>query len=104
MVYNILVDVVVRATLELVYGPQEARHGMGWAAGKQNLIFYADNGSIVGKNKIWVQEALTVSVSMFLRMGLEKNQEKTKKLVWTLRYIWEDWSETDHKRKDTRDG
>ena len=52
MIFNIGVDVVVRATLEVVCGPQEARHGMGWAAGERNLIFYADNGRIGGRYHI----------------------------------------------------
>ena len=29
MLFNIVVEAVVRATLEVVCGPQEARHGMG---------------------------------------------------------------------------
>ena len=33
MIFNIVVDAVLRETLEVVCRPQEARHGMGWAAG-----------------------------------------------------------------------
>ena len=32
MIFNIVVDAVLRAVLEVVCGPQEARHRMGWAA------------------------------------------------------------------------
>ena len=46
MIFNSVVDAVLRAVLEVVCGPQEARHGMGWAAGEQNLMFYADDGRI----------------------------------------------------------
>ena len=69
MIFNIVVDVVVRATLEVVCGPQEARHGMGWAAGDHNLIFYVGNRSIGGRDHIWVQDALTFSVAMFQKDG-----------------------------------
>ena len=32
IIFNIVVDSVARATLEAVYGPQKARHGMDWVA------------------------------------------------------------------------
>ena len=80
-IFNIVVDTVVRSTLEIVCGPQEARHGMGWAVGELNLIFYADDGRSGGRDHIWIQDALNVSVAMFRRMGLETNLEKTKALV-----------------------
>ena len=52
MILNIVVDAVVREMLEIVCIPQEARHGMGWAAGECNLIFYADDGRISGRDHI----------------------------------------------------
>ena len=51
--------------MEVVYGPQEAHHGMGWGEGERNLIFYVDYGRIGRSDRIWVQYALTVSVAMF---------------------------------------
>ena len=33
MIFNIVVDAVVRLVLDMVCGPQEAQHGMGWVAG-----------------------------------------------------------------------
>ena len=38
---------------------------MGWAAGEHNLIFYVDDRRIGGRDHIWVQDALTVSVAIF---------------------------------------
>ena len=38
---------------------------MGWEAGKRNLIFYVDDRSIGGRDHIWVQDALAVSVTVF---------------------------------------
>ena len=38
---------------------------MGWATGDLNLIFYVDGGSIGGRDHIWVQDALALSVAMF---------------------------------------
>ena len=71
MIFNIMVDAVTRATLEVVYGPQEARHGIGWAAGGRNLIFYTDDKRIWGRDHIRVQDSLTVSVSMLRWLGME---------------------------------
>ena len=39
MVFNIVVDVVLRSVLDVVFGPQEAQHGLGWVAGDHSLIF-----------------------------------------------------------------
>ena len=102
--FNIVVGAVVRATLEVVCGPQESRYGMGWAAGKRNLIFYADVRRIGGRDHIWVQDDLTVSVEMFRRMGLETKMENTKALVCTPGYIWGKWSEAAYKRRAIGEG
>ena len=48
IIFNIVVDAVVRAVLEVVCGTQEARNGMGWTAGERNLVFYTDGGQILG--------------------------------------------------------
>ena len=59
VIFNSVVDVVVRAVLEVVCAPQEAQHGMGWVAGERNLVFYVDAGWISGRYHIQVQYALT---------------------------------------------
>ena len=91
MIFNIVVDAVVREVLEEVCSPQEVQNGMGWAAGERNLVFYVDDGRIVGQYHEWVQDALTMTVAMFLRMGLETNLEKTKAMVCTPGLIWVKW-------------
>ena len=68
-----MVDVVVLEVIDVVCVPQEAKHGVGWATGERNVIFYADNVRILGQDHKWVQDALSVTVEMFWRMGLEKN-------------------------------
>ena len=47
------------------------------------MVFYADDGQIEGQDHIWVQDALTVTVVMFIRAGLYTNLEKTKSMVCT---------------------
>ena len=56
-----------------VFGLHEAQHGLRWAVGERNLVFYADDGWIAGWDHIWVQDALTVKLVMFRRVGLETN-------------------------------
>ena len=46
MIFNIVVDVVVREVLDVVYQPQESKHGLGLAAGERNVIFYVNDGRI----------------------------------------------------------
>ena len=76
---------------------------MVWAAGERNLVFYADDRRVVGRDHIWAQDALMVAVVMFRRVGLETNLEKTKALVCTPRYIWGKWSKSLYKRKATEE-
>ena len=52
MISNTVVDAVLRALLEVVYGPQEGRHSIGWAEGYQNLVFFKDGGRIAGRDHI----------------------------------------------------
>ena len=59
---------MVRAVLDEVCGTQEAQHGSGWAAGERNVIFYADDGRIAGRDHKWVHYVLTVTVAMFCSM------------------------------------
>ena len=44
--FNIIVDAVVRATLQEIYVPQEAQHGLGWLEGEHIICFYEDDGLI----------------------------------------------------------
>ena len=50
MIFNNVVDVVVRAVLDVFCSPQEDQNCMGWASGERNLVFYADDGRIVGRD------------------------------------------------------
>ena len=51
MIFNIVVDAVVRATLEVVFDLQEARHGMGWGRQRASVPEYftrMTGGLVVG--------------------------------------------------------
>ena len=48
--------------------------------GARNIVFYVDEGRIAGRYHKWVQDAMTVTVAMFRRMGIEKTL--TKPRLW----------------------
>ena len=52
IIFNILVDTVVRVIILEVCGPQEAHHRFGCAAGEHNIVFYVGGGCIEGSNPI----------------------------------------------------
>ena len=91
MVFNIMVDAVVREVCYSVCRPQKAQHGLYWAAGERNLVFYANDGRIVRQDHEWVQDELMVTVAMFCRMGLETNLDKTNSMVCTSRLVCGEW-------------
>ena len=71
----------MRVVLEVVFGPLEAMQGMGWSAGERKMVFYADDRRIAGRDQIWVQDTLVVTVAIFRKVGLDTNPEKTKALL-----------------------
>ena len=87
--FNIIVDAVVRATLQEIYGPKEAQHGFGFSEKEHNICFYTDDGQIAGQDPIWVQAVLTTMVRIFERVGLQTNLDKTKAMICRPRFIWE---------------
>ena len=104
MIFKSVVDTIVRAVLEIVYEPQEARHGMSWATGEKNLVFYAGDRRISGRDHIWVKVSLMGIVEMLRRVVIDTNLEKTKALVCTPGYIWGKWREEVYKRRATGEG
>ena len=77
---------------------------MGWEAGERNLVFCLDDGRIAGRYHEWVQDALTVTVSTFRRIGLYTNLDKTKAMMCTPGFIWGEWEEWDYKRQALVEG
>ena len=77
-IFNIVVDVLVRAVLLEVCGTQEAHHGFGWSVGEHIYFKYSDDGQIAGSNPIWLQTTLTSMVRIFEKVGFQKNLSKIK--------------------------
>ena len=96
-----LVDAVVRVVLLEVCGPQEAHHRFGWAAGKHNIVLYADNGRIAGHNSIWVHTILTLVLRMFESLVPLTNFGKTKTMICITGFIWVQQGKASYKRRAT---
>ena len=73
MIFNVVMDVVVREVLKVVCGPYEAQHRMGLAAVERILVLCVDDGQIVGRDYIWVQDSLT----LFFQIS-QKNHPHTR--------------------------
>ena len=69
-IFNIVIDAVVRSNFLEIYFAQEAHHGLWLAVGEQDIVFYAEDDRISGRNHIWVQGMLFTLVWMFERFGL----------------------------------
>ena len=104
VIFNIFVGVLVQAVLAEVFGPQEAHHGLGWAAGERNLVFYADNVRIAEWHHTWFQDALKVTVAILGTAGLDTILENTKAMVCTPGFIWVKWSKEAYKSRATVEG
>ena len=102
--FNIVVNAVVHTELQEVCGSQEALPRMGWAAGDQDIMFYADYGRFIGRNPIWVQGTLPTLVRMFGWVGLCTKLGKTKSMTCTPRLIWGQLGKGVYKRRATNEG
>ena len=87
MIFNIMVNAVIRAFLDVLCGPQDPEDGLVWAARERDVIFYAEYCRIAGWDHEWFQDSLSVTVAMFWRMVLETNLNKSKTMVCTPGYI-----------------
>ena len=87
------------------YAASRKRSTSGDGRRGQGLLFFnADDGRIGGRDHKWVQDALTVTVAMFRRMGLGTNLENTKAMVCTPGFIWGKVGDLAYKRRSTGEG
>ena len=78
----------MRDNLLEICSNQEAHNGLGWAVGEKEIVFYDNNGRMMGRNHIWVQGTLMTLVWIFDQVGIYTNLGKTKSMVCTPGFIW----------------
>ena len=66
-----------------------------------NMTVYANGGRIAGQYHEWVQDALSVTVAIYRKMGLETNLNIIKAMVFTPGLIWGKWGEQAYTRRAT---
>jgi Reverse transcriptase (RNA-dependent DNA polymerase) len=69
ILFNILIDAIVRETKRI--------HGHH----ASNIIFYADDGLITGTDPVQLQNYLNTMTTLFLKVGLQINSDKTKIMI-----------------------
>ena len=104
IIYNIVLGDLVKEVLDVICSQQEAHHGMVWADGEINLVFYADCVRIAGRYHEGVQYALVVAVGMLRMMVIDSNLEKTNTMIRTYGFIWGTWREVAYKQRATGEG
>ena len=81
MLFNILVDAVVREWLFQVLGEEAARHGYGNAVAYFLSLFYVDDAIIADRDPDRLQASAQLLADLFARVGLGTNTVKTKAMT-----------------------
>ena len=81
LIFNIMVDAIVREWLRQVLGAEAARYGCGKATCTLMAIFYADDAMLASRDPEQLQAALDIIVGQFEHVGLRTNTTKTKKVM-----------------------
>jgi len=82
-----------------------ATNGLKGATVRDLLVaFYADNGIIAAPNHQWLQDVLNVLVTLFRKVGLETNVDKTKIMICHPSFIRTHLSDEACKKRLTGEG
>ena len=103
--FNMQIDNVIRHWLTLVIeDPTVGSDGLGLTVAERLVLFYADDGLLSARESGWLQQALDVLVSLFWRIGLSANADKTKTMTCFPGHICTGLSEEAHTRMMTGEG
>jgi hypothetical protein len=78
LMFNVCVDCVVREWLQQVLGDDVARDGVGELVRDQCIAFFVDDGLVAARCPVWLQASFDILISLFERIGLMANADKTK--------------------------
>ena len=77
---------------------------MGLAVGEQDIVFYADDDSITGRNTIWVQGTMTSLIQVFERVEIDMNLGKTNPMTCISSFIWGEMGKKAYMRRSIGEG
>jgi hypothetical protein len=81
LMFNVCVDCVVREWLRQVLGEGVSRDGVGDLVRDQCIAFFVDNGLVAARCPEWLQTSFNILITLFERIGLRTNAEKTKVMM-----------------------
>ena len=81
-IFNVVVDAVVRHWVEAIVEGAEEWGERDKEGRHQADLFYADDGMVALSQPRWLQGAFDTLVSLFDRVGLQKNAGKTVGMVY----------------------
>ena len=76
-----VVDAVVRHWVTMALDEAEKRGKRGYEGRHQVALFYTDDVMVASSNPCWLQWAFNALVSLFERVGLQKNVGKRVSMV-----------------------
>jgi Reverse transcriptase (RNA-dependent DNA polymerase) len=104
LIFNIIVDSIVRYWLTIMVDDGGTSAISGLTVKDILILFYADDGMIAARDPAWLQEALEVLVALFRRAGLDVNVNKTKIMICHPGFIKTHFSDATYKRRLTGEG
>ncbi len=78
LMFNVCVDCVVKEWLRQVLGEDVARDGVGDLVHDQCIAFFVDDRLVAARCPEWLQSSFNILITLFERIGLRTNAEKTK--------------------------
>jgi hypothetical protein len=101
LIFNVVVNAVVREWLRRTLDDEAARDGLTMAQSATPIVsFYVDDGVLSARDPVWLQSALNILITLFEQVGLETNTKKTQVMTCIPSKIRESLSkEVYHDRK-----
>ena len=81
LIFNIMVDAIVREWLYQVLGTEAARYAYCKAIHMLMAIVYDDNPLLASRDPKLLQEMLDIIIGLFERVGLQTNTTKMKVMI-----------------------
>jgi hypothetical protein len=79
LIFNVVVDAVVREWLCRTLDNEAARDGLTMVQSATQMVsFYVDDGVLSARDPVWLQSALDVLITLFVQVGLKANTKKTQ--------------------------
>jgi hypothetical protein len=79
LIFNVVVNAVVREWLHQTLDNEAARDGLTMAQSATRMVsFYVDDGVLSARDPVWLQSTLDVLITLFEQVGLKMNTKKTQ--------------------------